>query len=50
MRKSVDVRTLVSSFFVKRMRCAGEVAALLAKRNRATLGCGCGVMLGGFSL
>lgn len=47
MRKSVDVRTLVGSFFVKRMRCAGEVAALLAKRNRAVLGKGCGVMLGG---
>lgn len=38
MRKSVDVRALVGSFFVKRMRCAGEVAALLAKRHRAVLG------------
>ena len=50
MRYSVDVRALVGSFFVKRMRCAGEVAALLAMRNRAALGCGRGVMLGGFSL
>ena len=38
MRKSVDVRALVGSFFVRRMRCAGEVAALLARRHRAILG------------
>lgn len=38
MRKSIDVRALVGSFFVRRMRCAGEVAALLAERHRAILG------------
>ena len=47
MRKSVDVRTLVGSFFVKRMRCAREVAALLAKRCRGALGGGGGGRGGG---